>query len=160
MNNLNFVKNLVFKIAEIGSKRKIIDAPTLQDVEPFRYFFDKNSKLKRDKIDTIYIRVTNIRGKKVQIKIVDKEISKNYEDVVLSHFKTRKRKPTTIEIQQLPNAILLNSNFGIGDFDDGLIYIGTNFCFNQEKPKCDECPLNKICKGFNENKSLIKNYRT
>jgi len=78
----------------------------------------------------------------------------------LNHFKIRKRTPTTIEIQQLPNAILLNSDFGIGDFDDGLIYIGTNFCFNQENPRCDKCALNKICKGFNEGKSLIKDYRT
>jgi len=109
---------------------------------------------------TNYIRVTNIRGKKVQIEITDKGINKNYEEVVLKHFKIRKRSPATIEIQQLPNAILLNSEFGIGDFDDGLIYIGTNFCFNQENPRCDKCPLNKICKGFNEDKFLIKDYRT
>jgi hypothetical protein len=107
-----------------------------------------------------YIRVTNIRGKKAQIEIDDEEINKNYEDVILNHLKIRKRKPTTFEIQQLPNAILLNSKFGIGDFDDGLIYVGTNFCFNHENPKCDKCPLNKICKGFNEDKSLIRDYRT
>ena len=109
---------------------------------------------------THYIRVTNIRGKKVQIDINDETINENYKDVVLNHLKIRKRKPTTFEIQQLPNAILLSSEFGIGDFDDGLIYIGTKFCFNHEKPKCDKCPLNKICKGFNENKSLINDYRT
>ncbi|MCD6085405.1 hypothetical protein J7J41_00185 [bacterium] len=109
---------------------------------------------------TNYIRITNIRGKKAQIENIDKKISKNYKDIVLNHLKTRKRKPTTIEIQQLPNAILLNSDFGIGDFDDGLIYIGINFCFNHKNPKCNKCPLNKICKGFNKNKSLIKDYRT
>jgi len=109
---------------------------------------------------THYIRVTNIRGKKVQTEIDDKEIIKNYQNVILNHFKISKRTPTTIEIQRLPNAILLNSQFGIGDFDDGLIYIGTNFCFNQENPRCDKCLLNKICKGFNEDNSLIKNYRT
>lgn len=107
-----------------------------------------------------YIRVTNIRGKKIQIKIDDKEIHKNYKEIVLKHFKTRKKSPTTIEIQQLPNAILLNSKFGIGDFDDGLIYIGTNFCFNHEKPKCNDCPLNRICRGFRKDRSLIIDYRT
>jgi len=109
---------------------------------------------------TNYIRITNIRGRKVQIGIDDREIIDNYKDVVLKHLKIRKNPPRTIEIQQLPNAILLNSDFGIGDFDDGLIYIGTKFCFNQENPGCDKCPLNKICKGFNKDKSLIKNYRT
>ena len=109
---------------------------------------------------THYIRVTNIRNKKVQKDINDKEIKENYADVVLNHLKIRQREPTTFEIQQLPNAILLNSKFGIGNFDDGLIYVGTNFCFNHENPKCDRCPLNKICKGFNEDKSLIKDYRT
>lgn len=109
---------------------------------------------------THYIRVTNIRNKKVQKDINDKEIMENYVDVVLNHLKIRRREPTSIEIQQLPNAILLNSKFGIGDFDDGLIYVGTNFCFNHENPKCDSCPLNKICRGFNEDRSLIKDYRT
>ncbi len=107
-----------------------------------------------------YIRVTNIRGKKVQKDIDDEEIKKNYKDVLLNHLKTRKREPTTIEIQQMPNAILLNSKFGIGDFDDGLIYIGTNFCINDERPKCSKCPLNSICKGFNGNEFLITDYLT
>jgi len=114
----------------------------------------------KGKGNTHYIRVTNIRKKKVNGDIDDIEIKENYNDVVLNHFKIRKRKPTTFEIQQLPNAILLNSKFGIGDFDDGIIYVGTNFCFNHENPRCDKCPLNRICKGFNEDKSLINNYRT
>lgn len=115
---------------------------------------------RKGKGDTHYIRVTNIRGKKIQLQIDNKDIKKNYEDVILHHLKIRKRALTTMEIQLLPNAILLNSEFGIGDFDDGLIYIGTNFCFNHENPVCSKCPLGKICKGFNEDKFLIKGYRT
>jgi len=114
----------------------------------------------KGKGNTNYVRVTNIRNKKIQKNIIDKEIEENYTDVVLNHLKIRKRRPTTFEIQQLPNAVLLNSKFGIGDFDDGLIYIGTNFCFNHTNPKCDECPLNNICMGFNHDRSLIIDYRT
>ncbi len=109
---------------------------------------------------TNYIRVTNVRGKKVQIEITDKEIKRNYEEVVITHSKVRKKSPVKIEIQRLPNAILLNSDFGIGDFDDGLVYVGTNFCFNHENPGCKTCPLNKMCKGFNEDRFLIEGYRT
>ena len=39
MNNLDFVKELVFKIAEVGNERQIIDAPNLRDIEPFKHFF-------------------------------------------------------------------------------------------------------------------------
>jgi len=109
---------------------------------------------------THYLRVTNIRGKEVQKDIDDEEIIKNYYDVVLNHLKIRKRPPTKIEIQQIPNAILLNSKFGIGDFDDGLIYIGTKFCFNHSKPNCINCPLNDLCLGKNKKPELIRNYTT
>jgi len=108
--------------------------------------------------NTNYIRVTNIRDKKVSIG--DDKIKDNYRKIVLNHLKIRKREPEKVEIQQIPNAILLNSEYGIGDFDDGLIYVGTKFCFNRENPGCDICPLNSMCKGFNEDKSLIKDYRT
>jgi hypothetical protein len=108
--------------------------------------------------NTNYIRVTNIRDKKVSIR--DAKIKDNYRKIVLNHLKIRKREPEKVEIQQIPNAILLNSEYGIGDFDDGLIYVGTKFCFNRENPGCDICPLNSMCKGFNEDKSLIKDYRT
>ena len=109
---------------------------------------------------THYIRVTNIRGKKVQKDIEDKKIIENYNEVILNHLKIRKRIPTKFEIQQIPNAMLLNSKFGIGDFDDGLIYIGTKFCFNHEKPDCKNCPLKDLCLGKNKKPELIKNYRT
>lgn len=112
----------------------------------------------RGKGGTNYIRVTNIRNKKVQIN--NKEITEGYAEVILNHLKTRKRRPTAVEIQQISNAILLYSKFGIGDFDDGLIYVGTKFCFNHENPKCEECPLKEICLGFKKDISLIKNYRT
>jgi len=129
---------------------------SLADLEDYQSW----NVIQQKKDKSYYIRVTNIRGKKIQKDIDDEEIKKNYEDVLLNHLKTRKRKPTTIEIQQLLNAILVNSKFGIGDFDDGLIYIGTNFCFNNENPKCSECPLNSICKGFNESEFLITDYLT
>ena len=53
INNLNFVERLVFKIAEIGNERKIIDTPRLHNMEVFKYFFDKNGKLKTDELDTM-----------------------------------------------------------------------------------------------------------
>ena len=80
--------------------------------------------------------------------------------VLKTKLENQKRVSNKIEIQQLPNAILLNSKFGIGDFDDGLIYIGTRFCFNHDKPDCKNCPLKDLCLGKNKKSELIKNYRT
>lgn len=115
---------------------------------------------RKGKGKTHYIRVTNIRGKKAQKEIENEEIIENYKEVVLNHLKIRKRIPQKFEIQQIPNAILLNSKFGVGDFDDGLIYIGTRFCFNHKKPKCAECPLRNICIGKLKHPEWIKNYTT
>lgn len=48
----------------------------------------------------------------------------------------------------------------VGDFDDGLMYIGTKYCYNHDEPKCEDCPLNDVCQGYNKDNTLIKNYRT
>ena len=36
----------------------------------------------------------------------------------------------------------------------------TTYCFNHAEPKCNECSINDLCKGYCENNSLIKNYTT
>lgn len=107
-----------------------------------------------------YIRVTNIRGKKSEEFSALKELMDSYENICIEYLKVRKRRPSTIEIQQIPNAILLNTEYGIGDLDDGLIYIGTNFCFNHDKPKCNDCPAKDLCAGHQINEDLITKYRT
>ncbi|MCD6549207.1 hypothetical protein J7K41_00630, partial [Candidatus Micrarchaeota archaeon] len=129
---------------------------TLKDYEKWGVIQKNKGKGK-----THYIRVTNIRGKKVQNKkILNQQIIENYNKIITQHLKIRKRSSTLVEIQHIPNAILLNSKYGIGDFDDGLIYIGTNFCFNHDKPKCKRCPLKDLCMGNNWKTKFIKNYRT
>lgn len=107
-----------------------------------------------------YIRVTNIRGCKSEKFPEIKNLMKAYSSVCLEHLKTRKRIPTKAEIQQIPNAILLGTNYGIGDLDDGLVYIGTNFCFNHDEPRCAECPINNLCEGYNTKRDLITKHRT
>jgi len=106
-----------------------------------------------------YIRVTNLRGKKSEILGNDEKFFEKYKEVVTEQLKTQSR-PRTVQLQQVPNVLLLDSNYGIGDLDDGLIYIGTNFCFNHENPKCSECPIKNDCVGFTKNKELITEYRT
>jgi len=106
-----------------------------------------------------YIRVTNIRGKKSNVLSTSKEMIDAYETICIKYLKVRKRRPSTIEIQQVPNTLLLGTEYGIGDLDDGLIYIGTNYCYNHDKPKCKECPIRNFCLGYNK-ESLILRYRT
>ncbi|MFU8652978.1 hypothetical protein [Methanotorris formicicus] len=105
----------------------------------------------KGKGNTDYIRVTN---------------KKEYDDLVVNYLKINKRPPMKAEIQRIPNLLIKiinkeeNKNYSIADFDDGLIYIGTNFCFNHNNPKCEDCPIKDLCVGYNEDKSLIENYRT
>lgn len=94
----------------------------------------------------LYIRVTNIREKGVK-KYIDEKLKENYYKIVLEHLQTNQRKPRKLQIQIIPNAILLNSEYGIGDFDDGVLYIGTKFCYNHDNPLCEQCPINEICES-------------
>ncbi len=108
---------------------------------------------------TDYIRVTNIRGMKAtkNISTIDPNI---YRDLCVKYLLTHRRAPKKYEIQKIPIAQLLKEKkYGPGDLDDGLMYIGTHFCFNIENPNCDDCPINSYCSGFNEN-ILITKYRT
>jgi hypothetical protein len=105
------------------------------------------------------IRVTNIRGNKSHKLSVSEKLMNSYGSICIHYLKTRERKPSTIEIQQIPNALLFNTPYGIGDLDDGLIYIGTNFCFNHDKPKCNQCSIRSLCLGYKK-RDLITNFRT
>lgn len=108
-----------------------------------------------------YIRVTEIRGKKSNRFSIFPEIMDRYEEVLKQHLKLRTTgKPQKIEIQHLPNVFLYETDFGIGDLDDGLIYIGTKFCFNHQSPDCNDCPINNICVGYKSERKLIDEYAT
>ncbi len=101
---------------------------------------------------------SNIRGKK-STKLKNSDLSKNYNEVMVYHMKTKGKITNTFEIQKIPNAFLLNSEYGIGDFDDGLMFIGTNYCFNSDAPNCVQCPIKSSCYA-QKDRSLIENFTT
>jgi len=107
-----------------------------------------------------YIRVTNIRGRKSDVALRDKKLFEKYISICVEYLCTKKRCPQTVEIQQIPNVLLVDTDYGIGELDDGLVHIGTNFCLNHENPKCKDCPINNLCEGYNNQKDLISKYRT
>ena len=106
---------------------------------------------------THYLRVTNIRGMKPTLIAPDSELGVRYLEVMKTHFGQRKR---IVEIQRLPNVFLVDTDYSIGDLDDGIVHIGTNYCFNTESPKCKTCPINKLCLGYRKQRDLIDDYRT
>ena len=129
-------------------------------------FYQKKEVLqpKKGKDNLCYIRVTNIRGNAVQKKDnLPEDIKDLYYEVSQKHLKTHKTKPRKFEIQRIQHAFLLKhhrkTNLNISNFDDGLIYIGTNYCYNHSEPKCSDCPIKNLCLGY-KNKELIENYRT
>jgi hypothetical protein len=110
-----------------------------------------------------YIRVTNIRGMKTTT-MLPLHIRELYSEIAMNHLKTHNRPPRTVELQRIQHAYLLaiygKSNLGVANFDDGLIHIGTSFCFNHNKPLCEQCPINTLCEGHQSNKRLIEDFRT
>ena len=110
-----------------------------------------------------YIRVTNIRGMGATREI-SSETKSAYEEIVLNHLMTHKKPPRKVEVQRIQHAYLLlnlpKTGLSVADFDEGLIHIGTQYCFNHDQPRCKECPINFLCEGYQFNRHLIENYRT
>lgn len=110
-----------------------------------------------------YIRVTNIRGMPALNRLPDGVMEK-YGEVSVNHLKTHKKPPKKVEIQRIQHAYLLGdferTGYGVADFDEGLIHLGTRFCFNHEAPLCDDCPIRNLCEGKKDRRNLIENYRT
>lgn len=110
-----------------------------------------------------YIRVTNIRGIGIA-KQLPSEIIEAYVDISCNHLKTHTRSPKKVEIQRVQHAYLLSgwneNKLSIADFDEGLIHIGTHYCFNHSEPICEKCPIAKYCEGKNSRNELITKYRT
>lgn len=133
----------------------LLDCASLSDYKKWAVVQKGKGKGGKD-----YIRVTNIRGKKSNEFSTVSDLMDRYESICVKYLKVRRKRPSTIEIQQIPNVLLLDTGYGIGDLDDGLIYIGTNFCFNHDNPKCTNCPIRDLCLGYRGDKNLIKRYRT
>jgi len=116
------------------------------------------------KSGTHYIRVTNIRGKKVQNTSLVSSFFSDYVDVITNYLKIGYR-PQSLEIQRLVNLLVYElikdgHRYSVADFDDGLMHVGTKYCFNHENPTCENCPLKDICRGYNKDRSLIEDYTT
>ncbi len=108
-----------------------------------------------------YLRVTNIRGMGAEATVPE-EILDAYNDIAINHLRTYKKAPRKVAIQNIPPAILYSSGaeYGAASLDDGLMYVGTNYCFNHDKPSCGECPIRDHCQGNLRNRTLIDDYRT
>lgn len=129
---------------------------TLKDYEAWRVI-QKNA----GKGGKHYIRVTNIRGRRSTRAERDSAVSESYRELHVNHLRPNRRPPRTIAMQRIPLAILLaGGRHTPGELDDGLMYIGTRFCFNHDEPLCAGCPVRGLCAGYQEKKSLIQDYRT
>lgn len=110
-----------------------------------------------------YIRVTNIRGLKSNIDL-PMDVMESYIDISRHYLMSHKNSPKKVEIQRIQHAYLQidfeKNNLGVADFDDGLMYVGTNFCLNHNEPKCTTCPLKEDCIGYGYKPYLISKYRT
>jgi len=110
-----------------------------------------------------YIRVTNMRGMKAS-KPMASSIRDAYETVCRDHLRSHKRAPKNLEIQRVQHAYLFRSfgknGLNVANFDDGLIRIGTKYCYNLANPDCTSCPLRRKCVGHLSTRRLITAFRT
>jgi hypothetical protein len=110
-----------------------------------------------------YIRVTNIRGKGTS-QTLPHQLRAIYDEIAVNHLKTHTKKPQKVQIQRIQHAYLRLSfnatGLGVAQFDDGLMHIGTRYCFNHGKPLCAECPVHELCEGHQSQRRLIADYRT
>jgi len=106
-----------------------------------------------------YLRVTNIRGMATQ-RSLPPDMQDVYGEIAVQHLATHKKRPRKFEIQRLQHLYLMLNGQTVADFDDGLIYIGTNYCFNHDQPQCQSCPLKGVCLAYLSAPELIQKYRT
>ena len=109
---------------------------------------------------TDYLRVTKLRSRRVTEQIDDSGIRDVYRTLCIEHWRSHKRAPQKIEIQRFQHALLYRAGRAVADFDDGLIEIGRNYCYNHEAPNCGGCPIREHCRGWQTDRSLIADYRT
>ncbi|GAB4404863.1 MAG: hypothetical protein Kow00123_16790 [Anaerolineales bacterium] len=108
-----------------------------------------------------YLRITNIRSKGSTIAAANANLVAAYQDLCVNHLRTHRKLPKKIEIQRIPLALLLSGRTHTpGELDDGLMYIGTEFCLNHGEPLCGACPIAPLCQGHVDNAGLIQSYRT
>jgi hypothetical protein len=111
--------------------------------------------------NTAYMRVTNLRG-------VESTLAQDSPDLVIAnrtlcvdHLRSHKRSPQKVQAQHIPSAVaLIDGSMTPGEIDDGLIKVGTEWCFNTGNPRCSECPLRGVCAGANGKPGLITDVRT
>lgn len=106
-----------------------------------------------------YIRVTNMRGMKIS-RSMPNDVFDVYRHACVNCLKTHKISPKTMEVQRVQHAFLIMNSKSVAEFDDGLIYVGREFCHNHDKPDCARCPLRNMCEGVSSRPELIKKYRT
>lgn len=128
--------------------------------------YEKKGVIQRGKgkHGTDYLRITNVRTIHASRGVSD-ELRGAYESLCVEYLAINTRAPKQVEIQRLPGAILLEtgSKFGIADFDDGAVDVGTRFCLNHQNPLCSACPLEPACLARNSGSSgrnLIERYST
>ena len=106
-----------------------------------------------------HIRVTNIRGMGAS-RNIGEALKTKYDEIAIRHLKVNKRSPRKVQIQRLQHALLLAGGGTPTQFDDGLIHIGTRYCFNKGNPRCGSCPIRSKCRGGSGDTRLISDYRT
>lgn len=110
-----------------------------------------------------YFRVTNMRG--IWTSVGDNpEMLGAYQEISKNHLQLRsihRRIPMAHVPNVLSHALAAHgTQTSLAAFDDGLIHVGTKFCYNNANPNCRECPLKNNCHGFRSERDLITKYRT
>jgi len=115
----------------------------------------------KGKAGKTYLRVTNLRGIHSKAAASEPRIAEANTALCTKHLATHSKRPQKVEVQRIPSIVsLIDGTYTPGDIDDGLIRIGTKWCFNHDMPKCGECPLRTVCAAANGERNLITEVST
>jgi hypothetical protein len=137
-----------------GWFRTWIEQSELEDAAVRHHDREENGETKH------YLRVTDIRGERATKNVDGKRFQKVYNRILTEHLTTKSSRWRKVEIQHLLNVVAYATNTDLGSVDDGLLHVGMEYCLNHSNPRCEECPLNEFCEGYQEDNSLIEEYRT
>jgi hypothetical protein len=108
-----------------------------------------------------YMRVTNLRGVESELAQDSLQLVQVNRTLCVDHLRTHRRAPQKVQAQHIPSiAALIDGAMTPGEIDDGLIKVGTEWCFNTGNPRCPDCPLRSVCAGARDQPKLITDVRT
>lgn len=123
----------------------------------------------KGKLGGAHMRVTNLREQPSSIAGANEGVRAAHDVISIDHLGIRTKAMKHVSMQRIPSALSIvlkqlqtsaRTLATPGAIDDGLIKVGTTWCFNLKAPQCVECLLRPVCAGAQHRPELITEVQT